>query len=122
MKERMQKVKTFVKENKKEILAGVYAGCVGIACCAIGYHQAKKKYFVPDGYITRDEPLKAFLASLDENYPAGTKVHFGMTNQMNTPISANDLGKLGEIFKEAGDTGDGAYTHFLAIGPGLVKD
>lgn len=117
MKEsRKEKVKNYLKDHKGEIAAFVGTVSLGMVGYCIGWHYAKKTYYVPDGYITRDEPVKALLAALDRDYPVGHKCSFAATNQMNTPISVNDLGKLGEIFKEAGCQDGKTFTHFLAIG------
>lgn len=117
MKERMQKVKNYVKDHKEDIISTARFSCITIAGCVLSWKVCKSKYYVPDGYITRDEPVKAFLEAMDRAYPKGTVVHFGATNQMSTPISVDDLGKLGELFKKSGVPGNTTYTHILAIGP-----
>lgn len=113
---RMQKVKNYVKDHKEEIMMTAWFSCITIAGCVLSWKVCKSKYYVPDGYITRDEPVKAFLGAIDRDYPEGTELHVGATNQMSMPISVDDLGKLGELFKESGAPENTTYTHILAVG------
>lgn len=117
MKEKMQKVKTFVKEHNTEILDYTEKLALGLICSGIGWYFAKKAYYEPDGYIVKDEPVKGWLAKVYESYPTGTLVHCGMVMQNSSPIALSELGKFGELLKDAGAPDNETFTHILAVGP-----
>lgn len=116
MKERMQKVKTFVKENKKEILKFAGTVCIAEIGYCIGWHYAKKTYNLPDEYFIRDKRLIKFSKMLDESYQNGDLINAAICNFKDKPISVNDLGNLGEWIKEKGCSETQLFTHILAIG------
>lgn len=112
-----EKVKTFMKEHRKDFVAlGTTLG-YGMIGYVIGWHYAKKTYVVPDGYFVRAEPIKKLLAAIDRDYPEGTILTYGACDKFNSPISISDLGKVGEFFKDAGASENDVFTHILAVGP-----
>ena len=112
MKETVGKVKTFVKEHKKELLAGLGLVVVG---SVVGYNGYKFKRRLTGDIKLEYKPIIDVLVD--------GQVRYNDKNWISTIISNNiykpeELGKLGEEIIESCSNGQNPeFTHFIAIGP-----
>lgn len=112
MKETTGKVKTFVKEHKKELLVGLGLVVVG---SVVGYNGYEFKRRLTGDFKLECKPIKDVLVD--------SQVKYNDKKWLSTVVSDNvykpeDLGKLGEeIIESCSNRQKPEFTHFIAIGP-----
>lgn len=115
MKETTGKVKTFVKEHKKELLAGLGLVVVG---SIVGYNGYKFKRRLTGDFKLECKPIMDVLVDSHVKYNDKNWIYTVASDNVYKP---EDLGKLGEEIIESCSNGQKpGFTHFIAIG-GLNK-
>ena len=109
----IEKVKTYVKEHKKEIalIAGttVVGVCLGWKMCAKANGIDKPRFI-----ITEDSMIH-LLDDAQKEINKGVQIFTGISD---TPILPEDLGKLNEAMSHCVPKGQG-FTHFIALGKSI---
>lgn len=111
------KIKKFVTEHKTEIKHAAVMLGVGALSGALGYCACLYKVNKNIG-ILNDDVGRVFNDALAKGLNPGT-VFTGISD---TPLTADDLGKLGEGIKSVSNYRDDvSFTHFIGIGKPINK-
>ncbi len=121
IKEKAVKVKEYVKNNKREIAVSVYGGCM----LAVGFVIADRTCFRRRGLngrmnVITSDSINNFVDDIKSTYSKSSHAYLAY-KVINTPLNVNDLGKLGEAFKDLGVENSCRFTHFLAVGENITK-
>lgn len=103
-KEKMVKVKTFVREHKKGLTIAGGMVLTGVVGYKVGNEKRFKRIY--------NDPVSAKMAIDIMNFEA-IDSYMGIED---IGLKPSELGKLGESITRSGATEDLAFTHFVAFG------
>ena len=112
-----EKVKKYLKENKKEVTRILIGSGLTIFGCVIGYKCGVRHVFKKE-FVVGDELVKAVLTDADK--VIDHKGVFGIGHDVG--FKPEDLGELGKRILAANSRAkDIKFSHFVAIGKDITN-
>lgn len=108
-----EKVKEYLKEHKKDVAITVVNGVIAAGLFVAGYNYCVRDNKLRDAVLVTHGGMKDVLLDACDNFK-NANIFTGINE---SGIKYDELGELGNIMSDLGDTAkETAFTHFIAIG------
>lgn len=113
------KAKEFAQKHEKGLKTVAITG-LALSGVYFGWKLCDVMKYGDCVILRHDSPVKHVLEDVKKTYPSTRCWSFGGIND--TGLKPEQLGELGEAMKNGANFVDGEiFTHFIAIGPDVVK-